>query len=215
MSTIFYTSDLHIGHALVARERFDRACIEQHLVFSAVHRTDEEWTALAVKWHDKTLAENWDKVVSPDDTVVVAGDISAGSGGACRRALEWVKARNGVKRLIAGNHDPVHGMHRDAHKHYAAFMEVFKSPETFARIRVEGKEVMVSHFPYNGDHSAEDRHTPYRLRDEGVPIIHGHTHSTEKFSVSNAGTPQIHIGVDAWDMTPVPVSDIAAMVVGR
>lgn len=210
MSAVFYTSDLHIGHRLVAEDRAARAGV----VLPAVYRTPEETADIIVKWHDSTLARNWDKVVSPDDVVVVVGDIAAGGGRHCREALAWIEARKGRKRLIAGNHDPVHGMHRDAFKHYGKFMEKFESVETFARIRVEGTEVMVSHFPYDGDHSAEDRHTQYRLRDEGVPIIHGHTHSSEKVSMSRAGTRQVHVGVDAWAMTPVPLSEVVALAVG-
>lgn len=210
MSTIFYTGDLHLGHQLVADERADRA----GLVLPAVYRTPEETAEIVVKWHDHTLAKNWDKVVSHDDTVIVVGDISAGGGGVCRNALAWLKERPGRKRLIAGNHDPVHGMHRDAFKHYARFAEVFESVETFARIRVEGVAVMVSHFPYDGDHSEVDRHTQYRLRDEGLPVIHGHTHSTEKFSESQRGSRQVHVGVDAWGMAPVRLADAAALAVG-
>ena len=210
MSTVFYTSDLHIGHRLVAEERAERA----RVVLPAVYRTPEETSKAVVAWHDAALAKNWDKVVSPDDVVVVVGDISAGSGGACRDALSWLKERPGRKRLITGNHDPVHGMHRDAFKHFAAFAEVFESVEAFARIRVEGNAIMVSHFPYDGDHSVEDRHTQYRLRDEGVPVIHGHTHSTDKVSVSRSGTRQIHVGVDAWNLSPVPLSDVVALAVG-
>lgn len=210
MSTVFYTSDLHIGHRLVADERATRA----GLVLPAVYRTPEETAEIVVKWHDQTLAKNWDKMVSPEDTVIVVGDISAGGSTGCRNALAWMKERPGRKRLIAGNHDPVHGMHRDAFKHYARFAEVFESIETFARIRIDGSPVLVSHFPYDGDHSEEDRHTQYRLRDEGLPVVHGHTHSTEKLSESRRGSRQVHVGVDAWGMAPVRLSDVAALAVG-
>ena len=55
---------------------------------------------------------------------------------------------------------------------------------------------MVSHFPYSGDHSEESRYDQWRLPDFGVPIIHGHTHSSEILSHSPNGTPQINI---AWE----------------
>lgn len=58
MSTVFYTSDLHIGHRLVAEERAERAGV----VFPAVYRTPEErqkrsprgttrpWLRTGIKW---------------------------------------------------------------------------------------------------------------------------------------------------------------------
>lgn len=208
MSTIFYTSDLHIGHRLVAEERAERV----GLVMTAVYRAPEESAEAVVAWHDNTLAKNWDKVVSPEDTVVVVGDIAAGAGRHCRNALAWLAQRNGTKRLISGNHDPVHGMHRDAHKYHEMFREVFTSVSEMARIRVDGNEVMVSHFPYDGDHSTSDRHTAYRLRDEGVPVLHGHTHSMEKVSESRRGTRQVHVGVDAWGLTPVSVATLGELL---
>ena len=211
MSAIFYTSDLHIGHRLVAHERAERVGV----ILPAVYRTPEETDQAIIEWHDATLAKNWDKVVSPDDTVVVVGDISAGSGGSCRNALEWLSQRNGRKRLVSGNHDPVHGMHRDAFKHQERFREVFVSVNEMARIRVEGVSFMISHFPYDGDHSEQDRFSEYRLRDEGTPVIHGHTHSTEKVSVSRRGTPQIHVGVDAWALTPIPQAEVVALAAAR
>lgn len=207
MSAVFYTSDLHIGHRLVANERAERAGV----VLPAMLRTPEETDEALVAWHDDTLAKNWDKVVSPSDMVVVVGDISAGGSASWRRALSWISQRPGRKRLVAGNHDPVHGMHRDAFKHFAAFMESFESVESFARIRAEGTACMVSHFPYTGDHSPEDRYSEYRLRDTGVPVIHGHTHSMEKVSFSTAGTAQIHVGADAWGMAPVRASEVVGI----
>lgn len=210
MSTVFFTSDLHIGHQLVVNERAARAGV----VLPAVYRTQAETDKIMNDWHSRALASNWDKTVSDEDTVIVVGDIAASSAAKLREALRWVGARRGKKkRLLAGNHDRVHGSHRDAFKHYAQFMEVFESVESFARMRVEGTEIMVSHFPYDGDHSEKDRYTQYRLRDEGIPIIHGHTHSTDKVSLSANGTRQVHIGVDAWNLTPVSLSEVMALAV--
>lgn len=53
MGSIYYTSDIHHGHRLVADLRgFDD-----------------------VEDHDAALAANWDKTVRPDDTVWVLGDL--------------------------------------------------------------------------------------------------------------------------------------------
>jgi calcineurin-like phosphoesterase family protein len=50
----------------------------------------------------------------------------------------------------------------------------------------------------------------WRLRDEGKYLIHGHLHSAEKFNGR-----EIHVGVDAWDFTPVPLETIADYIKER
>jgi calcineurin-like phosphoesterase family protein len=70
-----------------------------------------------------------------------------------------------------------------------------------------------SHFPYTGDSQAESRYDKYRALDEdGTPIIHGHTHSSEKVSRTDKGTLQIHVGVDAWDFYPVHIDQIREII---
>jgi len=113
----------------------------------------------------------------------------------------------GTKHLIAGNHDRCHPMHRDAHNWQRRYLEVFDSVQSFARRRIAGRQVMLSHFPFSGDHTFEDRYTQYRLRDEGAWLLHGHTHS-----MSKGEGRQIHVGADAWGMAPVSLEVIEKMV---
>lgn len=201
MSTVFYTSDLHIGHEKVAAIRAER------YGFSPESTDPDEREALCVEWHDRILAENWDGRITDDDTVIVLGDISVGGSAHQRAALEWVSKRPGVKHLIAGNHDGVHPSHRDAHKWFAAYADVFVSVFPFSRRKIAGREVLLSHYPYSGDHISHDRDVQYRLPDMGLPVLHGHTHSPER-----GDAHQIHIGVDAWYLSPVPQSAVEAIL---
>lgn len=182
--TVWFTSDLHIGHRMVAGLRgfADTAS------------------------HDDDIAVAWDDVVREGDQVWILGDLSAGGGASWRNALEWLNLRRGDKHLVAGNHDPVHPMHRDAHKHHGS--DVLRSAAQSARRRINGTEVLLSHFPYSGDHTERQRFDQWRLPDHGVPILHGHSHSREKLSRSPAGTLQIHVGIDAWRQ-PVSLDVIA------
>ena len=60
----------------------------------------------AWKDHDKRIMEDWDAVVAPEDTVIIAGDISWGLRLEEAMAdLAWIAARPGKKVLIKGNHD--------------------------------------------------------------------------------------------------------------
>ncbi len=179
---VWYTADLHIGHELVACRRVAGMVLPRYV-------------GAEVDAHDRLLARNWDAVVAEEDHVWVLGDLSSGGTDATAHALNWVSSRPGVKHLVCGNHDPVHPMYRDGHRWQSAFLQVFASVQPFARRRVIGRSVLLSHFPYVGDHSAVSRFDQYRLRDCGEWLMHGHVHSGDRM----VGR-QIHVGLDAWGL---------------
>lgn len=191
----WFTADLHIGHQKVAEIRLGQG--------------------VTTGYHDDLLAENWDSLIEPEDTIWVLGDISAGGSTAQRNALEWVKQRPGTKHLIAGNHDGCHPMHRNSHKWQPVYLEAFASVQMAARRRFTKYQthtsVLLSHFPYEGDREFT-RYPEWRLRDEGHPILHGHTHSVMKRSHSEGLTPQVHVGVDAWDLWPVSLEAVGRLL---
>ena len=56
--------------------------------------------------HAQRIAENWDSIVGPDDTVLLAGDHSwALRFEEAKPDLDYIAARPGRKILIRGNHD--------------------------------------------------------------------------------------------------------------
>lgn len=195
----WFTSDLHIGHTLVAHHRAMEAGI-------CAPWEAPEIDAFVTAWHDRTLAAGWDESVKPDDLVWVLGDISAGGSRAQRAALEWLAARPGRKRLIAGNHDGCHPLHRDSHKWQPEYLRVFETVQSAGRIRVNGVNVLLSHFPYWADRG-EVRYMQWRLRNIGEPLIHGHTHSDERLDGR-----EIHVGLDAWNLKPVVMQNIEELV---
>ena len=79
---IYYTSDLHLGHANVIRH-CDRPFTN----------TDEM---------DSALVENWNARVHRNDTVYIVGDFLFR---AKRPAAEYLSELKGKKHLIIGNHD--------------------------------------------------------------------------------------------------------------
>jgi calcineurin-like phosphoesterase family protein len=203
--TVHFTSDLHLGHRKAA----------EHRGFSDV------------TLHDYAIQRRWADVVRDDDAVWVLGDLAASSPA---HALGILRELPGTKHLVLGNHDQPHPMHRDAHLRLGKYLDVFASVSTAARRRVNGTEVLLSHFPYHRDRG-EVRHTQWRLRDEGRWLLHGHTHGPERVTLSNRrqlwtaperpGEPghvtnlvtrEIHVGVDAWDLTPVSLDTIAQLI---
>jgi len=82
---VFAIGDLHLGHAV-----------------------DKPMDIFGVQWrnHAFRIAGNWEKHVSPDDLVLIPGDISwAMRLEEAEEDLRWLERLPGRKALIKGNHD--------------------------------------------------------------------------------------------------------------
>jgi calcineurin-like phosphoesterase family protein len=183
---VWFTSDTHFRH-------------------KAMSAAGRGWRPFdTVEEHDEFLIEQWNATVGPKDQVWHLGDVGMGNE---LDVLKIVSQLNGEIHLIAGNHDPVWPGHRDAHKHQQAWMCVFRSVQAFARRRIDGHTVMLSHLPYVGDHRDEERHVQYRLRDHGEWLLCGHVHD----AWAQRGR-QINVGVDVRRWKPVHIEDIAKII---
>lgn len=181
--SVWFTSDLHLGHRFVAGLRGFATSAD----------------------HDERIADEWASAVRKEDTVWVLGDLALGGLDA---ALALVASLPGRKHLVAGNHDACHPMHRRAHVAQRRYLAAFDSVQAFARRRVNGVEVLLSHFPYAEDHAEAPRYSQYRLRDKGRWLLHGHTHSDH----ITTGPREVHVGVDAWNLRPVPESALSGLI---
>lgn len=192
MPGIWFIGDTHFGHQKVSEIR--------------KHRTTDA--------HDEAIRNKWIKQVQDDDVVYVLGDISAGTTAGEARALEILGSLPGRKRLIAGNHDSIAGIHRRVSPHVAEFREVFEDIHDFSRIRVEGRDVLLSHYPYasqgDGPGRFGSRYGQYRLPDLGGLLIHAHTHSTHPTEGSFVGR-ELCVSWDAWRRL-VNIGDVARWV---
>lgn len=183
MSKVFYTADLHLGHRRVAEIRgYDDPAD-----------------------HDSDICRSWRLSVSDDDWVYVLGDL--GIEGSHRHALDLVSGLPGRKVLVCGNHDPVHPMNRDSRRFVARYAEVFEQVVPYARRRIQGIEVLLSHYPYRADHTEPARDLQWRLPDLESWLLHGHTHSEKAITSPN----EIHVGWDAWCRL-VPEATIARLI---
>jgi calcineurin-like phosphoesterase family protein len=193
----YYTADEHFCHPFVAQLRG--------------YATADD--------HDRALIDRWNDLVNPWDRVTVVGDLGCGPEAAI---LERAGELNGLHDLYAGNHDLVHPMHKRYNKpsRQAAWRALFPGGvHLFGRRNVAGRHVMISHLPYEGDHTPADRYQEWRPQDRGAWLICGHVHAEWK----QAGR-QVNVGLDVWDQEPVPLgrltrfimrSDVAAAGHGR
>lgn len=195
--TQWFTSDLHLGHSRLLELSPGRG--------GAFDDAGEM---------NRRLVENWNAVVRPDDTVWVLGDVDM-HGKPAHLAL--VSQLAGTKVLVCGNHDACWAGFRDGWKHRGAYLAAgFAAVLDFASTvlppldpQARGTRVLLSHFPYEGDSQEQDRYTAFRLRDEGVPLVHGHVHDRFRERRSSRGTWGINVGVDWWDYTPVSAERLA------
>lgn len=185
MSTVFFTSDLHIGHAKVSSLRG--------------FATPQD--------HDVHIVETWNKTVTKRDTVYILGDIAVSN---YEYALALIQTLNGTKHLISGNHDIVHPMHKRGHSRteQMKWLDTFETVQPFLRKTNNHRNYLLSHFPYanwgDGEHRTGSRYNQYRIPDTGVPLLHGHTHGQER-----AHDNMLHVGWDAWG-EPVNVKHVEA-----
>lgn len=172
----FFTSDLHLGHQTIIE--FCRR------PFSSV----DEMNA--------GLVERWNAVVADGDEVWVLGDVCLGH---IDDSLRYVEQLRGEKHLVVGNHDR---MFKEARRDEwvdrytaAGFASITYGHREFSS---SGTQLLLCHFPYQGDSGAEERFTDRRPKDEGLPLLHGHVHGRWR----KKGR-MIDVGVDAWGGTPV------------
>lgn len=175
--TVWFTSDLHLGHRFVARLRGMEVAVHDRQVLAGIQS------------------------LPPGDRLWILGDLSRGAPEEERRALDLL-ARHGEHlemHLIAGNHDSCHPIHKSAFRMQKHFFEVFASVQAYQKLRWEGRSVYLSHFPRPGlDHEGmESRHDEVRLRVDN--LVHGHLHQSHP----DTGPGMVDVGLDAWGLRPV------------
>jgi len=190
MPGLWLVGDTHFGHEKVSQIRgFDSTAA-----------------------HDESIVQRWSKAVQSGDRVIVLGDISSGSASGEVHALGILASLPGSKWLIAGNHDSVSGIHRKPSPREGLFRDVFDRVTDYGRLRIEGRDIALSHFPYkasgDGPGRGEARYGQFRLPDEGGLLVHAHTHHT----VAVNGR-EMCVSWDAWRRM-VNLGDIAHWVKG-
>lgn len=187
----WFTSDLHFGHGNIIGY-----CARP---FSTVDEMNSE------------LIRRWNDTVADEDTVWVLGDFALGT---IDVTLTFASSLRGHKILLAGNHDRCWSG-RDSKdggsvemwtERYldAGFDEVRQGEQS---ITVAGQQVLLCHFPYEGDSHDRDRHLSHRPVDRGGWLLHGHVH--ERWRQRGR---MINVGVDVNDFRPMSTDEIAAMV---
>lgn len=169
----FFTSDTHFGHANIIR-----FC---NRPFKNVEEMDE------------ALIENWNQVVSKDDTVFHLGDFAFGGSSVWNSIIPRL---NGHINLIIGNHD-----RKNLRQGYMSYFDMVV-PQL--QIEIEDNSIYLNHYPflcYGGS---------YR----GVWQLFGHVHSgpqADGLDISRLRVllpTQYDVGVDNNNFIPISYREV-------
>ena len=193
-SKTFFTSDVHFGHINI-------------IPYCGRPFAD-------VPEMNAAIVELWNETVGPHDSVVILGDLCMGK---LDDSLSLAGQLNGYKVLLPGNHDRCHP-NFSGKKGQVYWVERYRNEagitdllDLTTRITIgHHKSVLVSHFPYEGDHEGqEDRYVDLRPKDTGEVLVHGHVHDAWR----QRGR-MFNVGLDAWGGRLLPEEELEALIDG-
>jgi calcineurin-like phosphoesterase family protein len=201
--TDLYTSDDHLDH-----ERIRELCPGR-----------QRWDTTSAM--TEGLIANWKAVVQPDDHVYILGDLLMGK---IATSIGYIRELTGIKHLVAGNHDRMSYAYPNKteerrldwfDKYIDAGITDIHTGNMLVNHDVCGHRVVLSHFPYEGDSTYDERYKEYRPINIGFPLLHGHVHDAWKVKVGTQHDPfalQINVGVDVWGYTPVSAHALSLII---
>lgn len=154
---------------------------------------------------ERTIVNNINKVVRPDDVLILGGDICLGKKEAWIRFLSSLHTKNVI--LVKGNHDTWQNIPKDM---LTLIVEQLV-------LRLHGRLFVVSHYPYRCSwwrafwkrlHPAVL--SPKRPKDNGLWLLHGHDH--RRSILVDYHPRMLSIGVDANNFKPISADEIIRIV---
>ena len=149
---------------------------------------------------NETLIANYNNIICKDDFCLWFGDtVFMGK----EDARIMLARFNGKKALIKGNHDK----HSPNWFLSLGFSYIFDTP---IHLSIGGYPVRASHYPYITTLKGVPRNKyvdRYPAPKKGEILLHGHIHNKIKINGN-----QIHVGVDAWDYSPISIKQIQELI---
>lgn len=193
---VFVTSDLHFDHRFIAGLRGYVPADEEE-------KDDSRYESFEGAYRmTSDLIRAYNSIVDENDIVINLGDVTSGS----YKSLVHVEDLNGIRVLIAGNHDAVWTRQKPfSNKVNRRYSDVFDYIVTKGSILLGGEDdILLSHLPVVGDsHDYESRYDNMRMPvvDNGIPVICGHVHGAWETNGRN-----LNVGVD-WHDGPITLED--------
>jgi len=141
---------------------------------------------------NKTMVDNYNSVVKPEDTVYHLGDFAFANESRIKQIFYQL---NGKKILIFGNHDV-----DPKYSGKKAYSQLFDEVHDYLELKINGERIVMFHFPIDS----------WNKRHRSAIHLHGHTHGTHQ--EKNKLVPnRFDVGVDCWDFKPVSLNKILSM----
>lgn len=182
---IFFTADTHFDHANIIKY-CNRPFYYKGDFIGEGELDKRPWKNPVIKLRrvnkmNRVLIDNWNKVVSPEDTVYHLGDFGYINESTYN---QYMKELNGNIVIFKGNHDAKNKVKTyliDGIMHFG------------------GKDVYASHHPPKED-----------MIPQCDFCICGHVHDEWKLKIyeSKPNIPIINVGVDVWDYEPISVNTL-------
>lgn len=195
--TTYFTSDWHLGH-----KRILELC---NRPFRDVDHMNSQ------------LIERCNDIVREKDTLIMHGDNVMGTYAQTVELLRQIRCRRVI--MLPGNHDRYSLAYSSTSvRKKAAVIDDLRAMGLFPQedrrpsqwhMRVCGRKIAMSHYPYAGDSHGEDRHQNLRPEDEGLPLVHGHVH--EQWRENGR---MLNVGVDVWNYAPVSSDAVNTWLLG-
>ena len=164
---IYFTSDLHLNH--------DRDFIYKPRGFYTVYEMN------------KTIIENWNSIITENDTVYVLGDLMLGDN---EIAIKLIEQLRGNIIVIVGNHDTDRRL--EYYNNCSNVVDI-----KFTDIITKGKYTFyLSHYPTYVNNR----------NDKQIWCLSGHTHSKEIFQ--KQFPYNYNVSLDAHNNKPVSLEEI-------
>lgn len=134
---------------------------------------------------NEVLIDNWNSVISPNDTVYHLGDFSLSKvNSVCANdLLKIFKRLNGHKNLIEGNHD---------------YKKVKKLPwasvKSYDKLKIGNKFIVLFHYPI----------LSWDRKSYGSIMLHGHGHGELNADIPNL----LDVGTDCHNYTPISLDQV-------
>ena len=167
MNRVFFTADLHFGHASVLKHSYKRPFVGKEDVAE----------------HDAWLLDMWWRTIDSGDTVYLLGDLTCYQEDAVRQLLEKLPGR---KYLIEGNHDYTVFPYRKQFQGFSQFMEKRFEPNDYPFLK-EVFQVVMCHYPM----------LTWNKKQQGAVMLHGHSHGALDQYNANSADLRFDVGLDS------------------
>jgi calcineurin-like phosphoesterase family protein len=168
-NNVFVTADTHFGHVNILK-------YENRSFYLNVNNIEE---------HDQKLIDNWNKLVTNKDLVIILGDFSFYKA---IKTMDILDHLNGDKLLIEGNHDCIYLENKIFDK--TKFIGIYD----YLEIKYKGQNICLMHYPISDFKHMNKTTNSYIL-------IHGHIHSLPR-AIPRHG---FNAGVDVNQYKPIKI----------